>query len=66
MLKAKLFFRHDIRTKHTLSQEIEVYIGWTLEIKNISIINSLWFPTREEARQDAMEWARKLGVEVEG
>lgn len=39
---------------------------WQIDMGDVKVISKKWFDTKEEARQDALEWAGKLGVEVEG
>ena len=43
----------------------EVKYDWWIDLNGVNIEGQETFNTEAEARQDAMEWAKKLNVEVE-
>jgi hypothetical protein len=48
------------------SYDVPTAYYWWIDLGDTNIGSRKGYDTEEEARQDAMEWAEKLGVEVEG
>jgi hypothetical protein len=54
--------------KSDISSCEDKYYWWIdlIDLDDVTIEGQEIFSTEQEARQDAMEWAKKLNVEVEG